>query len=151
MGDLKDIAKKIAEKVKDEEMRKGKMKQEFRTLGTDITDILVGTEYESLTVPLQEFSLKVAGARSLSDINNYADEYKGAFENETALELYDAIVSKTYEIKERYGVLDEECGTSLKEAFDPKYSGVCEKEYGQLVWSVRHYIWALKGKPGIGK
>jgi len=151
MGDLKDIAKKIAEKVKDEETRKGKMKQEFKTLGTDITDILVGTEYESLTVPLREFSLKVSGAKSLSDIDSYADGYKGAFDNQTALELYDAIVSKAYEIKEKYGVLDGECGASLKEAFDPKYTGVCEKEYGQLVWSIRHYIWTLKGKPGIGK
>ncbi|MBI5355728.1 MAG: hypothetical protein HZB68_04710, partial [Candidatus Aenigmarchaeota archaeon] len=71
MGDLKDIANKIAEKVKYEETRKGKMKQEFKTLGTDITDILVGTEYESLTVPLQEFSLKVSGAKSLSDIDRY--------------------------------------------------------------------------------
>lgn len=151
MGDLKDIAKKIAEKVKDEETRKGKMKQEFKTLGADITDILVGTEYESLTLPLQEFSLKVSGARNLSEIKGYADSYKGAFENETSLELYDAIVSKAYEIKERYGVLDDECGASFKEAFDPKYSGVCDKEYSQLVWSVRHYLWALKGKPGIGK
>lgn len=101
MDDLMEVAKKIAQKRKEENERLVSANKEFESLGNQISQILMSADYGD---QLKTVSLKVSSAGSLDEIEKVIDDMSEQKNYSDATEMYKSIIGSSKGIIDKYDV-----------------------------------------------
>lgn len=112
--DLKELARKAAEKMKADRENKEQAVEKLRDVGWDIMETISDPECSTFLLPLMNVSAKVVKASSLKEFDDYVDSVKDKVEYAAAIEFYEGILGKTYEITDAHKVEFDEVYDGLK-------------------------------------